>query len=85
MPLLRAIERSQPPFPAEAQRQGVLAGRVIAAITVLPDGSVGAVDIVESTPQRVFDRAVRNALLRWRFEAIPQQVRANVEIVFNAE
>ena len=85
MPALRAIERLQPPFPPEAQRQGVLSGRVVAAITVLPNGSVSQVDIVESTPQRMFDRAVRNTLLRWRFEPVPQQMRANVEIVFNAD
>jgi TonB family protein len=84
-PPLRAIERTQPPFPVEAQREGVTSGRVVAAITVLPNGTVGQVDIVEAAPTRVFDRAVRNTLLRWRFEPIPQQQRANVEIVFRAE
>lgn len=82
-PLLRAVERSQPPFPPEAQRDGVVSGRVIAAITVQPNGSVSQVDIIEASPPRVFDRTVRNTLLRWRFEPVPQQVRANVEIAFN--
>lgn len=84
-PPLRAIERSQPAFPIEAQREGISNGRVVAAITVLPNGTVGQVEIVESVPARVFDRAVRNTLLRWRFEPIPQQQRASVEIVFRAE
>lgn len=81
--VLRAIERTQPPFPPEAQREGVVSGRVIAAITVQPNGSVSQVDIVEAVPPRVFDRAVRNTLLRWRFEPVAQQVRANVEVVFS--
>ena len=82
---LRAIERFPPHFPAEALREGVLSGRVIASITVAPDGTVSQVDIAEATPRRVFDRAVRHALLRWRFEPVPQQVRHTVEFVFKAQ
>ena len=80
---LRAIERAQPPFPPDARRDGITQGRVLAAITVLPNGTVGAVEVLQATPPRVFDRTVRNTLLRWRFEPVAQPTQATVELLFS--
>lgn len=82
---LRPLHRPQPPFPAEALREGVRDGRVLAQIAVNADGSVGRIEIVEATPARVFDKAVRRTLSRWRYEAPGEPRTAWVEFLFKLE
>lgn len=84
-PELRALHRPQPPFPAEALREGVRDGRVLAQIAVNADGSVGRIEIVEATPARVFDKAVRRTLSRWRYEAPGEPRSARIEFLFKLE
>lgn len=84
-PELRAIRRPRPRFPAAALREGVRDGRVLAQIAVNADGSVGAVEIVEATPHRVFDKEVRRALSGWRYEAPGQPRTTRVEFVFKLD
>jgi protein TonB len=79
---LRAIERPQPAFPREALRSGAAEGRVLARLFVRADGSVERVEIVQATPRRIFDREVRETVLRWRFESPGQPRQAEVEFEF---
>jgi TonB family protein len=84
-PQLKAIARPDPVFPREALRDGVASGRVVAQLSVAPDGRVTDVRIVESVPAKVFDLAARRALQSWRFEPIREPVTAQVELLFRSE
>jgi protein TonB len=63
----RLITRVDPDFPREAVQAGVDKGNVKARITLDESGAVTRVEVVESNPRRVFDRAVVRALTQWRF------------------
>jgi protein TonB len=67
---LKAISRDPPDFPREAAAEGLKSGIVNARIHVDARGNVTGVDILGAQPPKVFDRAVRKALLRWQFEPI---------------
>jgi outer membrane biosynthesis protein TonB len=41
------------------------------------------VEIIESNPPRVFDRAVRNALQQWRYEPTGETFTVQAEINFS--
>ncbi|HXF45587.1 MAG TPA: TonB family protein, partial [Burkholderiaceae bacterium] len=82
---LRALNRPQPVFPLEAMREGVRSGRVLAQVNVNADGSIGAIEIVEAQPRRVFDKAVRRALADWRYEPPGEPRSARVEFVFRSD
>lgn len=60
---------SIPEFPREAAREGLTRGSVRAKVFIDSGGNVKDIQIVESRPSRVFDRAVRRALLEWKFNA----------------
>ena len=81
--MLRIISRPEPMFPREAVRANVDRGRVMARLFIGPDGSVNKVDIVSAQPVRVFDREVRDTVLRWRFEPPGQPRQTDVEILFD--
>lgn len=55
-----------PVYPESARRRGI-EGYVKLAFTITPQGRVENVQILESSPSRVFDREARRAALRWRF------------------
>ena len=61
------LSREQPQFPQEVLRAGIDSGSVRAKLTVNASGDVSDVTIVEAKPVRVFDRAVKQALSRWKF------------------
>jgi len=84
---LRAISREPPDFPKEAMADGFKSGTVSARLHVDARGSVTGVDILHSEPPRVFDRAARRALLRWRFEpnAMGQTADLDVDILFQLD
>ncbi|WP_269531034.1 energy transducer TonB [Chitinimonas sp. BJYL2] len=63
----RPLYREQPAFPVEAARAGVESGLVKARMVVNESGAVTRVEILESRPRRVFDRAVTAALSKWKF------------------
>ncbi len=77
---LRAISREQPEFPKEAAADGLKSGTVTARLHVDGRGKVTGVDIVNAQPPRVFDRAVRRALLQWQFEAPASGGNADVDV-----
>jgi TonB family protein len=60
------IARESPAFPREARGLGIEHGAVRARLTIDAKGNVADVAIVESS-HRAFNRAVQEALARWRF------------------
>ncbi|MDR7121507.1 TonB family protein [Rheinheimera soli] len=60
------IVRIEPKYPVQAARDG-LQGWVKMRFTILEDGSVGEVEVVEAEPKRVFDREAIRALKRWKY------------------
>jgi len=59
-------------------------GRVLARLYVSPDGTVNKVEIVSAQPPRLFDREVREAAQRWRYEPPGQARQIEVEFAFDA-
>lgn len=80
----RVIHKEQPAFPADAMRRGISSGSVRARMSINAQGLVTDIEILNSTPARVFDRAVRDALSNWRFNVGADGRRHEVEINFNA-
>lgn len=81
----KVIKKVPPEFPAEAARKAINAGSVRAKLTIGPDGSVLEVEILESEPKRVFDRASIEALKAWKFEATGQKETHEVKLVYRNE
>lgn len=71
-----------PEFPDEAAQAGVSQGRVRAQLEIGADGNVKGVRILESQPGRVFDRAVSETLMRWKFASGGANRRFDAEIEF---
>jgi periplasmic protein TonB len=63
----KLVKRVSPEYPAEAASRGV-EGSATVEFTVLRNGRVQDVRVVESTPRRTFDAAARDAVRRWQFE-----------------
>ena len=64
---ITVVSREQPDFPRDAARNGVESGSVRARVMINAAGAVSSVVILEAKPPRVFDRAVTQALQRWKF------------------
>jgi protein TonB len=79
------IVQPRPEFAAEAARDGIAHGRVLARLAIDADGRVKDVRILESSPRRVFDREVRHAALRWRYQPPGEPREVDVEFVFRLE
>jgi protein TonB len=65
----QVVTKVDPEFPREAAAAGVDKGMVKARMTVDGSGEVTRVEVLESQPRRVFDRAVVKTLSQWRFNA----------------
>ncbi|HLW12482.1 MAG TPA: TonB family protein, partial [Casimicrobiaceae bacterium] len=78
------IARDAPDFPREAMALGLSSGNVKARLTVDAKGNVSSVDIVEAS-HRAFDRAVREALARWRFEPGAAGRTTTVDVAFKRD
>lgn len=64
---VQPIVRMDPKYPVQAARDGIN-GYVKFRVTVLEDGTVGDVEIIEAEPKRVFDREVIRAVKRWKYQ-----------------
>lgn len=58
-----------PDFPREATREGFTRGSVRVKLLIDSAGNVKNIEILESRPSRVFDRAVRRTLTDWKYNA----------------
>jgi len=75
-------KRDAPTFPREAIRAHVEKGHVNAVLTIDEKGNVADVQIVQSSPPRVFDRVVRDTLADWKCAGEGEKYKASVEINF---
>ncbi|WP_286272242.1 energy transducer TonB [Thalassotalea hakodatensis] len=64
----RPIIRSNPRYPREALQRG-LEGWVRLAFDINKIGEVINIQVVDSQPKRVFDKAAKQALKRWKYKA----------------
>jgi protein TonB len=79
------VSRESPTFPREALAAGVDRGLVRARLSIDASGRVTGVEIVDSQPRRVFDRAVSRTLSRWTYEPGVPGRTTDVEIAFDRE
>jgi len=82
---LRPVSKVEPEFPREAQLASVDKGRVKARLTIDAAGEVTRVDIVESNPRRIFDRAVTRSLSQWRYEKGADGRTVDVDLDFKVQ
>lgn len=61
------LSQQPPQYPYKAAQRGI-EGWVRVAFDVTETGSVENVDVIESDPPGVFDKAARRAVSRWRFK-----------------
>lgn len=80
----KVVKKVPPEFPSEAAKKGISAGSVKAKLIIEADGKVSDVEIVEAEPKRVFDRAVKAALMEWKFEP-GEKTSHEVKLVFKNE
>ncbi len=64
------IRVNPPNYPRAAERRGI-EGYVILEYTVLADGKVEDVIVVDATPEGVFDKAALNAVQKWLYKEGP--------------
>lgn len=81
---ITVVSREQPEFPREALRAGIDNGTVRARMTIGAAGEVTNVAILKAEPARVFDRAVQQALGRWKFNAGADGRTFDTEVGFKA-
>ena len=80
----KIVKKVPPDFPAEASKKGISTGVVKAKLSIEANGSVTEVEILEAEPKRVFDRAVKQALMEWKFEP-GEKTTHEVKLVFKNE
>jgi protein TonB len=64
----RPIVRINPEYPAIASRDGI-EGWVELSFSIDESGAVRNVNVTNSEPKRIFDRAAKRALQRWKYQA----------------
>jgi len=79
------LSRVNPEYPTEAIRKNISEGTVIARLNIDEKGNVTEVKIIEAHPPRVFDRAVTEALLQWKFQADGERYVGEIEVSFTLQ
>jgi protein TonB len=64
---IKPLRMDPPVYPRMALTRGI-EGRVKVLFTITSDGRIADIQVLESTPPRMFDNAVRDAMDKWRFE-----------------
>ncbi|MEQ3659418.1 MAG: energy transducer TonB [Glaciecola sp.] len=64
----RPLVRFPPDYPPVASREGI-EGWVEMSFSIDTSGAVTNVEVTNSEPKRIFDRAARRALQRWKYQA----------------
>lgn len=86
----RPIVRITPKYPVDAARNGIQ-GWVVLAFDINTIGEVTNVKVLESQPKRIFDKAAKQALRKWKYRAKlvdgqpVSQERLTVQLDFNME
>lgn len=83
---LKRVREVPPVYPREAARTGT-EGWVQVEFTIAPDGTTQDLQVRDSAPKAVFDRAALDSVSRWRFEPIrkdgvPVAQRAVLQVRF---
>ncbi len=81
-PTMTPVKREPLEFPLAAQKAGFEGGKVRAKLTIDAAGNVVDVLILEASPPRVFDRAVRNSLSNWKYSAGENNRTTEVAVEF---
>lgn len=81
-----AVVQVAPRYPVDALRRNI-EGEVEVEFTVLPDGSVTDVRVLDANPPGIFEHEARRAVLRWQFrpqmqDGRPMSIRARQAIEF---
>lgn len=82
---MHPVSKVDPEFPREAVLASVEKGHVRARLTIDAAGEVTRVDIIESSPRRVFDRAVVRSLSQWRYERGAEGRNIEVDLDFKLQ
>ena len=62
-----ALLKVEPDYPRKAAQQGI-EGWVKLEFTVQEDGKVTDIKVLEAEPRRIFDKAAKRAIERWKFK-----------------
>lgn len=80
-----ALLKVEPDYPRQAARQGT-EGWVKLEFTIIEDGTVTDVKVLEASPKRIFDKSAIRAIQRWKFKprisngrAVKQQAIQTIE------
>lgn len=83
--VLRAIRQLQPMYPIDARERGI-EGQVTLRFVVDARGLVNDIEVLDSQPRGVFEKAARMAVSRWQYENPEQKpVSQTVTLSFALE
>lgn len=86
----RPIVRVNPKYPIQAAQEGIQ-GWVLLSFDINPIGEVVNVDVIDAEPKRLFDKAAKQALRKWKYRAKTEngvaisQHNLQVKLEFNME